>query len=474
MDLISQFIGRLHPLVVHFPIGILFVAFFFECLSQWKPYRKLRIAVQPLLLVGVFCAIVSVISGLLLSQEGGYDDDLLNPHKWLGITTVLLGAIIFAFRSVSRNYLRDKKRRKSFNLVLFIPLIILVSLTGHYGGSMTHGTEYLSVFTGNGLESEEPALKLQSIQNVDSAAVYSDLIQPILESRCYSCHSAKKQKGDLRLDGIEFISRGGENGPVIEAGTPDSSSLFVRLMLPLEHDDHMPPNEKPQPSSAEIALIQSWIKSGADFEMKVSASKEHKKIRTYFASLLEQSKKEKLIPEEEPNPADKKIVDELKQMGVIVLPVAAESNYLSISFVNRPSPSEAELSLLLPLKAQIIWLDLAHTTISNKDMNTIGQLRTLRQLSIQNTPITDQGAAALTSLYDLQNLNLAGTRISDKGLASLSVIKTLRKVFAYQTDVTATGIRQLRTSSPDIQVDTGGYALPKLLTDSVIVEFDPN
>lgn len=474
MDLISQFIGRLHPLVVHFPIGILFVAFLFECLSQWKVYRKLRVAVQPLLFVGVFCAIVSVLSGLLLSEEGGYDDDLLNTHKWLGIITVSLGAIIIGFRSVSRKYLLDKKRRRSFHLVLFIPLIILVSLTGHYGGSMTHGTDYLSVFTGNGLEKEEPALKLQSIQNVDNAVVYSDLIEPILESRCYSCHSAKKQKGDLRLDGIEFISRGGENGPVIEAGIPDSSSLFARLMLPLEHDDHMPPNEKPQPSSAEIALIQSWIKSGADFEIKVSASQEHKRIRTYFASLLEQSKKEDLIPEVDPEPADKKIVDELKQMGVIVLPVATESNFLSISFLNRRSPSDRELSLLLPLKAQIIWLDLAHTNIGDKDMNTIGQLTALRRLSFQNTSITDEGVAALTLLRELQNINLAGTRISDKGLASLSVIKTLRKVFAYQTDVTATGIRQLQTNSPDIQVDTGGYALPKLLTDSVIVEFDPN
>lgn len=474
MDLMSQFIGRLHPLVVHFPIGILFVAFFFECLSQWKAYRKLRIAVQPLLLVGVICAIVSVISGLLLSEEGGYDDDLLNPHKWLGITTVLLGAVVIGFRSVSRNYLPDKKRRRSFHLVLFIPLIIVVSLTGHYGGSMTHGTDYLSVFTGNGLETKEPALKLQAIQNVDSAVVYSDLIQPILESRCYSCHSAKKQKGDLRLDDIKFISRGGEKGPVIEPGIPDSSSLFVRLMLPLEHDDHMPPNEKPQPSSAEIALIQSWIKSGADFEMKVSASQEHKKIRTYFASLLDQSKREDLIPEVDPIPADKKVVDELKQMGIIILPVAAESNYLSISFVNRRSPSDTELSLLLPLKAQIIWLDLAHTNIDDKDMKTIGQLSALRRLSLQNTSITDEGLAALSSLRDLQNLNLAGTRISDKGFASLSAIKTLRKVFVYQTNATAAGIREMQTSLPDIQVDTGGYALPKLLTDSVIVEFDPN
>ena len=256
MDLISQFLGRLHPLIVHFPIGILFIAFFFECLSQFRSYNKLRAAVQPSLLVGVICAIVSVITGLILSEEGGYDDDLLERHKWLGIATAALAAMIYGFRLISGKYFQQKARRRTFHLILFVPLIILVSITGHYGGSMTHGADYLFAAAGN-IETDDPGIKLKAIQDVDNAVLYADLIQPILESRCYSCHSTRRQKGDLRLDGIDVIRRGGENGSIIEAGIPDSSALFVRLMLPLEHDDHMPPNEKPQPSSAEIALIQS-------------------------------------------------------------------------------------------------------------------------------------------------------------------------------------------------------------------------
>jgi uncharacterized membrane protein/mono/diheme cytochrome c family protein len=473
MDLISQFLGRLHPLIVHFPIGILFIAFFFECLSQIRSYKKLRAAVEPALLAGVICAIVSVITGLMLSEEGGYDDDLLERHKWLGIATAALAAIIYGFRLISGKYFQQKARRRTFHLILFVPLIILVSLTGHYGGSMTHGADYLFAAAGN-TDTADPGIKLKAIQDVDNAVLYADLIQPILESRCYSCHSTRRQKGDLRLDGIEVIRRGGENGSIIEAGIPDSSSLFVRLMLPLEHEDHMPPNEKPQPSSAEIALIQSWIKAGADFDQKVSASNEKEKIKTYFASLVEQSEMDNLLPEEEVNPADEKVVGELKKMGVIVLPVDAESNYLSISFVNRRSASDPEVSLLLKLKAQIIWLDLARTTISDEGMKSIGQLAVLRRLSLQNTSITDQGVATLASLANLQYLNLAGSKISDKGLSHLSTLKSLRKVFVYQTGVTATGIREMRSTLPDIHFDTGGYALPKLLTDSVIVEFDPN
>lgn len=473
MDLISQLIGRLHPLVVHFPIGILFVAFFFELISRWKSYENLRPAVQPALLIGVISAIVSVITGLYLSDEGGYDDDLLERHKWLGIATAGLSVIVYGLRRGSHRFFREERRKRTIHLISLIALIAFVSLTGHFGGSMTHGADYLFASVVNVGRVHDPAVSFQSIQNVDSAVLYADLIQPIFESRCYSCHSATRQKGDLRLDKIEFIKQGGENGAIIEGGLPDSSSLFVRLMLPLDHDDHMPPNEKPQPSSAEIALIQSWIKAGANFEIKVSETREHAKIKTYFAALLEQANKEKLVPDEAVNPANEHAVADLKKAGVIILPVATGSNYLSISFVNKRSVSDTELSLLSQMKSQAIWLDVSRTSIEDKELSIVGELSSLRRLNLQNTAVSDEGLASLSSLRDLQYLNLAGTRISDKGIVPLSKLTRLRQLFLYQTDVTVTGIQDIKTALPDIEIDTGGYVLPRLLTDSVIVEFDP-
>jgi len=289
MDWITQFLGRLHPVLVHLPIGILFLAFIFECLAQVRPYKKLRSAVQPALLIGVFFAIAAAITGWYLSQEGGYEDDLLSRHKTLGIATAILGVVVYFLRATAQLYFQSKAKRRTFYLVLFIPLIILVSLTGHFGGSLTHGEDYLfaSIETSAGVV--DPAIKLQRISDINNAAFYPDVIQPILESRCYSCHSSRKQKGDLRLDDIAHIEKGGEHGAILERGNSDSSSLFQRLMLPLEDDDHMPPNEKPQPSSSEIAMIQAWIDEGANFEMKVSACKDSDKIKRYFNSLVMQS-----------------------------------------------------------------------------------------------------------------------------------------------------------------------------------------
>ena len=120
MDLTSQLIGRFHPLIVHFPIGILFIAFFFELISRWKSYENLKPAVQPALLIGVISAIVSVITGLYLSDEGGYNDDLLERHKWLGITTAGLAAILFLLRRLSHRFFRAEHRRQTLHLVSFI------------------------------------------------------------------------------------------------------------------------------------------------------------------------------------------------------------------------------------------------------------------------------------------------------------------------------------------------------------------
>lgn len=473
MDWITQFLGRLHPVLVHLPIGILFLAFIFECISQLKPYKKLRSAVQPALLIGVFFAIASAITGWYLSQEGGYEDDLLSRHKSLGIATAILGVVVYFLRATAQLYFQSKAKRKTFYLVLFIPLIILVSLTGHFGGSLTHGDDYLFASIETSTEVVDPAIKLQRISDLDNAAFYPDVIQPILESRCYSCHSSRKQKGELRLDGISFIEKGGEHGAILERGNSDSSSIFQRLMLSLEDDDHMPPNEKPQPSSSEIAMIQAWIDEGADFEMKISACKDSDKVKRYFSSLVMQSKKEALIPEDEVEQPDGKAFAALNEKGIITLPVSHESNYLSVSFVNRRALAPGDLQLLLPLKKQIVWLNLSRTTIADSSLNIIAGLSALRRLNLEFTSITDKGIHALSPLAELRYLNMVGTKITDESMGHLSELQKLEDLFIYQTDVTLSAIQKFKTAKPGVKIDTGGYALPKIITDSIVTRFKP-
>src|SRR5687767_15022452 len=96
----------------------------------------------------------------------------------------------------------------------------------------------------------------------DDVAFFTEKIQPILEERCFECHSHKsgKMKGGLTLDSRSGWQAGGELGPVIVPGEPDKS-LLVKAIRRTDPDLKMPP--KTSLSSAEIALLEEWVKRGA-------------------------------------------------------------------------------------------------------------------------------------------------------------------------------------------------------------------
>ena len=92
---------------------------------------------------------------------------------------------------------------------------------------------------------------------------YQRDIKPILEERCYSCHSRLKQKAGLRLDAGALIHKGSKDNPVIIAGKAAESPLLQRV-LTTDEDERMPPEGKPLPID-KIALLRAWIDAGAKF-----------------------------------------------------------------------------------------------------------------------------------------------------------------------------------------------------------------
>jgi uncharacterized membrane protein len=467
MDFLIQFFGRFHPLVVHLPIGILFLAFLFEYLSRFERFKPLETAVQPSLLVGSIFAVVAVVTGLFLSEEGGYEEGLLTRHQNVGIATAVFTVVLYFVRLKSTHFFPSEKKIKSVRILLFVPVVVLLSITGHLGGSMTHGEEYL--FESLTVQQKaDPMAEIKAIANTGDAILYQDIIEPILDSKCYSCHSSKKRKGDLRLDQVEFIMQGGKHGTIVEAGNADSSSLYSRLVLPMEDEDHMPPSERPQLSSSEISLIKTWLEEGASFDKKVNAFAQSVKIKNYVGALLAQLQQEPLIPLEEVSAADGNAISALQQKGILILPVGNETNYLSVSFVNARSATDADLQLLLPLRKQLLWLNLGRTKITNEGLKVIAQLSALRQIHFNHTSITDDGVKHLIPLTELNYLNLVGTKITDAGLSYLSTMKKLKNIFVYQTGVTGKGLQYFSSKLPDARVDTGGYTLPKLASDTVV------
>jgi len=89
------FIGRLHPVLVHLPIGIILLALFLEVLSVRPGYAGMKPAADLALGLGVLFAAFSCCTGWLLSQSGDYDSALVTVHQWLAISLTILSALLF-------------------------------------------------------------------------------------------------------------------------------------------------------------------------------------------------------------------------------------------------------------------------------------------------------------------------------------------------------------------------------------------
>lgn len=468
MDFITTFFGRFHPLLVHLPIGILFLAFIFECLSFKESYKGLKKAIQPSLLWGLIFSIAAAITGFFLRQEGGYEEAIANRHQNFGIATAVLCLIVYVLRPKVKYWVDRPRPRKFVQLALFVPLMISLSIAGHWGGSLTHGEDYLfAAMTINSGEDKDPAEKIRTISDIHNAVLYDDVIQPILEARCYDCHSASKQKGDLRLDKKEFIMRGGKNGLILRNGPPDSSSLYKRLTLPLEDEDHMPPNEKPQLSSSEIALIQYWIEDQADFNKTVSAFKSNEKISAIIETLQE-APQESWLPKGSVAEANTKALQKLKGLGIHPMPLSEGNNFLMVSFSGHSQIKDGQLAALLEIKEQLVWLNLSHTGVTDQQMGPISRLRNLRLLYLNNTKVTDEGLSKISPLSELRWLSIVGTRATDKSVETFVKLKNLTTIFLYESDLSDEGVRKLVERHTQLKVDTGNYKLEKLPTDTLI------
>lgn len=136
-----------------------------------------------------------------------------------------------------------------------------------------------TILSGNSLAADpQPSAVAKSDQSLDAATLefVSTKIRPLLESRCYECHSGKsaKLKGGLRLDTLESIVKGGDGGPILKPGHPEKSVLIAAINY--RGDYEMPPASKLPPG--EIALLTRWIEMGAPWpaggEPPISTAKE--------------------------------------------------------------------------------------------------------------------------------------------------------------------------------------------------------
>ncbi len=269
-----EFLGRMHPMLVHFPVSLLLIATMMELLSFRRFQSQLRPGINWLVFIGSVSAVVAAACGWLLAWAGEYGGDTFTAHQWAGTATAVLGA-------VAGLLLWAVVRKKRMGLIKTYQVTLLLSsvgvfLAGHYGGSLTHGQDYLLGVTPWGTADERMAAALggaptnvawQSFAQLDTLDEQQEAklnmgVRTVLAHRCFQCHSSDKMEGKLRLDQRDLVFQGGESGPIIVPGDVDNSELIRRITLPPGHKEAMPGKGKPLDEN-EVNLIKIWVAKGA-------------------------------------------------------------------------------------------------------------------------------------------------------------------------------------------------------------------
>ena len=443
------FFGRFHPLVVHLPIGFLLLAVIAQVATRWPKFKGLAPYTSYLWGLGAISALITVIFGYFLSLSGDYDADTLFWHKWSGVAVFIVS---LGF------YLLARKVPKVLAWAQW-PLVVLTAgslfYTGHLGGNLTHGPTYLFEYAPNairGMAGMPPKTKpRKKVTVLDSADIFLDLVQPMMNSRCTSCHNDGKKKGDLLLTSYGHMMAGGENGEIIVPGDAEASELFRRITLPEDHDDFMPTEGKRPLSDVEVDLLEWWIIAGAPKEGYVTQLDQEKKIVGKVNSYLGLDKNN-LLNTTVAAP-DAALIDSLQDRGFIINRLMKDNHFVEANFaLSARNLEDADLELLQQLKAQLLWLNLSNAGATDAQMEKVGQLENLMKLDLNRNPISDLGLGHLSKLTNLESINLYDTQVSEGLLEVLPKLTRLQKAYVWKTKASDTLVQQLKATNPKLQI----------------------
>jgi uncharacterized membrane protein len=262
------FFGRFHVLVLHLPIGIIYVTVILELLARRPRFAGLAAAANYLWAAAAISATLTVALGLAHSTEGGFTGESLVRHRALGILVAVLATGLFIFRVKGpRAYHRSQVFTGLFALVL-------VAVTGHYGGNMTHGSTYMTEYApaflkrlvGISVGRDKPV-------DVANADIFADVIHPLLALRCGSCHGESTRKGKLSFATYDLLMKGGEDFPAVVPGDLLQSEMYARVTMPQDSPDFMPKEHKTPLTPDQVKILGWWIQAGAPGKGTVSSMK---------------------------------------------------------------------------------------------------------------------------------------------------------------------------------------------------------
>jgi len=430
-----QVVGRLHPLILHLPIGLAVVFFILLLLPKLNDFENesLRKITFIVLFLTSFTASLTALCGFLLSLQGDYGADSLIQHKVSGTILSWLCYLML----ISYNNLRER-RTIFFGLTSLMVLTLFFS--GHTGATLTHGENF--VF-------EPLTREAKFFLTTENSSVYQLAVQPILEKKCYSCHNESKAKGKLVMTSVEQFMKGGKHGKEWVEGKSQESYLIKVIHLPLTHDQHMPPDGKAQLTEKEIHLLETWIHAGANFEKKLIEFQITDSLRIMASAMLRKNEKadEKKYSFK---PASEEVIEKLNSPFCSLFSLYENSPALRADFFVQQAFNVKNLEDLKEVEDQLVELNLSHMPVTDKELSMISKFKNLEKLNLNFTKITD--LKSLKSLVHLISLSLSGTQVSAQSLKEVLPLPELKELFIWNTSISDMDQQAIHQQYPNLNI----------------------
>lgn len=458
---IPRFLGRLHPLVVHFPIALLVAAVVFEVSTIL--IRGERKRPSP---AGLACATAGAIGAVAAAWFGWINAELephgrgvaglMEVHRWLGVATagIAAAAVVAALVGAAG------KSRVMTGLyrVALVLAAGLVAAAGHWGGTMVYGEGYLTEALFPRTVAPAPSVEDQ-LARLDApsdglSVDFATQIAPIFADHCMDCHGPAKKKGNLRLDARHFVfdERDAEE-QVIVPGDAQASDLFFRVALPHDDIDAMPPEGEGEPlTAAELALLETWINEGAVWsDARLVAAAEPRTEEVPDAA------PQPLVFDEAAESRQTAALEALRRRGAVATRLSEGEPWVEVRLdLLGEQIADSDLALLGGLESTLVSLNLSGTSVTDEGMGALARFPRLERLHLARTAISDAGVERLAPLQSLAYLNLYGTDVTDRTLVVAANHPKLEQLYVWNTGVSPQAAALLAALRPGMQVEAGG------------------
>ena len=427
--------GRLHPLLVHFPIALGLVAAGCEWWRTVSRRDGMSPLTLPILWIAAAGAAGSTLTGWVNAafERANDSSDELALHRWLATATAALFVVLaYWCQGLARDTARGAAGAGRVVVFRWAVLVgaVMMSASGHIGGGLVHGSEYFTeVLVSPAEKPVEAAKETAQVKLTANEQLFVEKVRPIFEAHCFECHGPKKQKGGLRMDSKAWLFNGPQEKWSVVPGMSFGSGLVHRIELDRLDSDAMPP-EGDGLSADEKALIRQWIDAGADYpDVKALAAASSAQAGADSGAAdggddIPQAMRTKAAA------AAKALV----ARGVLVQPLAIDNPLYDVNATRADPPiGDADAALFADLAPLVANLNLAKSALTDGGLAKLGSLMRVERLRLDGTAIGDVGLSALGSLPKLESVNLIGTKVTAASASWLTAQPALRRAYVWQT-----------------------------------------